>query len=150
MSVSAAQLRTKINLKPAVDHMKRLGVRVDEAMKSWVIEAGEIGVEIMRDEAPEKTGALKASIIAYRTKAYTIKIGPTVSHAVYVEFGTRPHVIAGKPVLSWIDEATGLRVWAAFVHHPGTLANPFVSRSRRRMSEVFRELVIRKLKEAVS
>lgn len=147
--MSSAKLRVRLNLTPLADHMKHLGVRTEEVMDSWVLEAGDIGIQIMREEAPEKTGALKASIIAYKTKPYTIKIGPTVAHAVYVELGTKPHEIAGKPILSWIDASTGKRIWASHVHHPGTRANPFVLATRDRICEILRDLAINKLKEAI-
>lgn len=146
---SVASLRIEAVTKPFISYLQRLGVDIPEALDSFLIEAGELGVQIVREEAPEKTGALKASVIAIRQGDFSVTIGPTVEHAVYVEYGTRSHIIAGKPVLSWISELSGTRVWASYVMHPGTQANPFMRRSSERMTDMLRDLIIKKLREAV-
>lgn len=59
--------------------------------------------------------------------------------AVYLEFGTKPHIIRprNKSVLAWPAEASGRRLsgrarsgarlrFARLVHHPGTKAQPFL------------------------
>lgn len=129
-------------------YIRNLGFNVEETLEETIIEAGDIGVQIIQEEAPEKTGRLKASVVSYRTEKMMIKVGPTAPYSIYVEKGTSPHLIEGHPVLSWINES-GVRVWATHVHHPGTTANPFIARSRIRMQEAFKDLLLKKLRETM-
>jgi len=68
-------------------------------------------------------GALQKSI-SKTIMASEAKIGPNVNYAIFVEKGTKPHVIVGNPILSFIWK--GKRAFFRSVNHPGTEAQPFV------------------------
>ena len=59
------------------------------------------GVEIMKAEAPVKTGALRRSIHSERTGATTWFIGTDIEHAYYVENGRGPVFPVVKKALYW-------------------------------------------------
>lgn len=127
--------------------MGRFRRRVAGDLDDWLIEVGDLGLQIMTEESPVKTGELRASIKVVRTSKATIEVYPTAEHALYVQRGTRPHIIRGKPVLSWIG-ADGKRIFARKVSHPGTRPNPFITRSRNRLFRRARQLLINKIKQS--
>ena len=80
---------------------------------------------IMASKVPVRTGQLLGSI-QKRDHGSEAVIGPTEPYAVYVEYGTAPHVIL--PVFSKVlaFEVGGKMVFTPIVHHPGTRPRPFV------------------------
>jgi len=81
--------------------------------------------------APVRTGAYRASIMK-RVRGLDAQVGPTVPYWVYVEKGTRPHMIF--PVNASVLHFTvgGQDVFTRYVFHPGTKPNPVVERSWKR------------------
>jgi HK97 gp10 family phage protein len=76
------------------------------------------------------SGHLRSSItgeLVGRGGGMAVHVGTTVSYALFVEFGTKPHVIRPKDpngVLHWRDRNGDH--YAKEVHHPGTTAQPFL------------------------
>jgi len=87
--------------------------------------AADYAEAIMASKVPVRTGRLLGSI-QKRTQGSEAVIGPTEPYAVYVEYGTAPHVIL--PVFSKVlaFEVGGKMVFTSIVHHPGTRPRPFV------------------------
>jgi HK97 gp10 family phage protein len=73
---------------------------------------------------PVDTGRLKISI-KVNIKGNKLII-TMVDYALYVEFGTQPHIIRpkNKKALHWKNGKKD--VFAKEVHHPGTKAQPFI------------------------
>ena len=99
-----------------------------------VITRGEIVKQAARAKAPRKSGCLQGSIvkrieerpegIAVRVVADTTPCSPKrESYALYVEEGTRPHVIQGNPTLAFFwpsgPDGPGMYFFGS-VNHPGT------------------------------
>jgi len=82
----------------------------------------------LRENCPVKSGAMRDSI-TQQVSGLTGKVEVTASYAVYVEKGTPPHPIIGKPILHWVDDA-GEDAFATKVMHPGTQAQEFVKQTR--------------------
>lgn len=90
-------------------------------------DIAERGAVLARLYAPVVTGALRDSIVVRR-----IGNGPTwaviakAEHAKFVHKGTRPHRIQAvrRQALRW--GPTDAPIFAAWVNHPGTKANPFL------------------------
>lgn len=115
--------------------------QVDEAGMERLREAAahtlaRIGEEIaadMRRAAPVDTGRLKDSIETgpvergqgFRAR---IKIWARTPYAVFVELGTRPHVIRAKNASVLADVEEG-EFFGPVVNHPGTKPNPFMRSS---------------------
>jgi hypothetical protein len=74
--------------------------------------------------APVDEGRLKASIIC-DVRGSNIVVA-MVDYALYVEFGTQPHIIrpVNKKALHW--KSGKADVFATEVHHPGTEPQPFI------------------------
>lgn len=87
--------------------------------------------------APVDTGRLRQSI--YTRRKLTIR-GPgyevrtDVAYAPYVEGGTRPHVIRARNAKALRFRVGNRVVYANAVHHPGTKAQPFLSRAVREVA----------------
>lgn len=88
------------------------------------------------------TGRLKNSITykiiskgsASSTTA-TIRVG--ASHGIFIEEGTRPHVIRAKYANALRFEVGGEVIYAKEVRHPGTKANPFLKPAFEKHSKKF-------------
>lgn len=104
--------------------------------------------QIMREKAPARTGALRASIQKEVGEKEAV-IGPTVPYAVYVEFGTRPHEIRPVHARALRFEAAGEVVFAARVQHPGTRPQPFIRETADQISREIPEVYESIFKEAV-
>jgi len=105
-------------------------------------KAGEVGVQIMKEEAPRGiTGRLRESI-RYRITDKRVEIFPDIDYAKFVIRGIRSSPGRYVPYLgtAW---AGGLELGKRLVRpskrnpvigmHPGTVPNPFVDRAARRM-----------------
>lgn len=86
-------------------------------------------VNALKRRCPVDQGALRNSI-RYGVTSSGIVIS-MLDYALYVEFGTAPHII--RPVnakaLHW--KAGGKDVFAQEVRHPGTRPNPFIRTTLR-------------------
>ena len=109
--------------------MNNFQERIDLFLKGIVID---LETELVR-VAPVDKGYLKNSI--------NVKLNGTVieiympEYALFVEFGSRPHIIRPKnaKALHWKASGTGPKggklqndVFAKIVQHPGTQPNPFI------------------------
>ena len=87
-------------------------------IRDFLEQSSELVAEEMRARAPARTGALRKSItrVIERESAF---IGPTVPYALFVEVGTRPHMIYPRAARALRFEVGGRTVFAAHVFHPG-------------------------------
>jgi len=99
---------------------------------------------IARREAPIKTGNLRRSITKRKP---SILVGELHSNArsngrTYwqdVQYGTAPHTITPKNGKFLVFEKDGKTIYARKVNHPGTAANPFVTRTLNKSIPKFKE-----------
>lgn len=75
-----------------------------------------------------RTGDLERSIqhvvVGWVGEWYFAKIVAAAPHASFVEYDTKPHLIAGSPFLTF--EWQGELVHFRYVNHPGTTGQPFM------------------------
>jgi HK97 gp10 family phage protein len=86
-------------------------------------------------EAPWRTGKLAQSITK-QVEGLEASVGPLVSYAGFVEFGTAPHEI--KPIRANVlafQGVDGKLAFSAVVRHPGTKANPFMQRTKNQIED---------------
>jgi hypothetical protein len=94
-------------------------------------------VSFAQDEAPKRTGVF-ASKIFYRTfsrgDVEELNVFTPQPLGKWITEGTRPHVIRAKRArfLRFYWPKVGRVVYFKSVNHPGTKANPFMSRAYRR------------------
>lgn len=103
---------------------------------------------IMCEKAPVRTGALRASITK-NVRAGEAEVGPTMPYAVYVEYGTRPHVIRPVYARALRFKVEGEIVFSMVVHHPGTRPQPFVRETASEVVMMLPRLVEKVWMEAV-
>ncbi|MFD9223814.1 hypothetical protein ACFWDI_28375 [Streptomyces sp. NPDC060064] len=97
------------HLTPAIDDlMDRLGAMVEEDAKNI---------------APKKTGELAGSI-RREVNNGRFRVGSDLDRALWMEEGTKPHVIRPKNAKALFWE--GAEHPYALVNHPGTQAQPFL------------------------
>jgi len=127
----------------------KIAQEIDAKLKAKIIEfldeLSRFAEQRMRELAPERTGKLRKSIRRRLNLARLEgEVGPTVPYAVYVEFGTRPHIIRPVRAQALRFEVEGQIVFAKLVRHPGTKGQFFVRQTaeetEREASHVFRKV----------
>lgn len=86
-------------------------------------------VAALQARAPVDTARLRNSI-KFKVVGNEIIIS-MVGYAVYVEFGTPPHLIRPKNAKALHWKSGKKDVFAKVVHHPGTRPNPFIRTTLR-------------------
>lgn len=101
---------------------------IDLALKKSIAEAESICIR----EAPVKTGTLRRSIGSHQSGKNTVYLSG-VKYWRHVEYGTGSHTITPKSakLLHWNDGSG--EHFAKKVFHPGTKANPFVTRTAKKI-----------------
>lgn len=85
----------------------------------------------------DRTGALRNSVRRVDVSEWRQKVvsgGGPAPYAVFIEHGTRPHIIVGNPTLTFMWK--GVRVHFRYVNHPGTRARPFMHIARDQAENV--------------
>lgn len=106
--------------------LRRSGRDSHATTQRTLIESANFLLTEMEIRVPVDSGQLRDSL-AVTVVGSTVRVGPNVPYASYVEFGTRPHDIRPKSeggVLRF--QMGGQTVFAKVVHHPGTKPQPFV------------------------
>ena len=100
----------------------------DTALQRTIIEAEGI----CQQEAPIITGGLRRSMGTMHPSLCNVSLKAGVDYWRHVQYGTAAHEITGNPLLAWNDKS-GERHIARKVQHPGTTANPFVTRTAKKI-----------------
>lgn len=100
----------------------------DTALQRTIIEAEGI----CQQEAPIKFGGLRRGIGTMHPSICNVSLKAGVKYWRHVQYGTAAHKITGNPLLAWTDES-GEKHVARQVNHPGTEANPFVTRTAKKI-----------------
>lgn len=110
------------------DFVKDLG-RAADKFNPFIEQALRISVEAVQSKAQSKlylghgliTGALRRSIYTVvEKKPLGGTVGVGEKYGVFVEFGTRPHIIRPKTARVLRFKVNGQYVYARQVRHPGT------------------------------
>ena len=122
-----------------VEKLRKKGRKLEQ---EYLQKASRIVVEEMRRQAPRKTGRLQKSIRVFRF-GNSVKILPTVSYAVFVEKGVKPHEIKPKKAKVLRFEVGGEEVFARRVSHPGFSGTFFVRKTGEIIRPRLRELLLK-------
>lgn len=103
---------------------------VDEVLTRTIVEADSI----CQREAPVDTGTLRRSIGTLHPNMGTVCLTAGVKYWVNVQYGTSAHTITpkSKSFLAWQGKDKKWH-YARKVNHPGTKANPFVTRTVKKV-----------------
>ncbi len=145
-----SQVTVKVDQELCEAYLQQLPQHVQSAFKAQLRAIAEEAAEIMREEAPERTGRLRQSIEILQGTEDSYLVTPLAPYAVYVEFGTRPHIItpAHASVLRF-QTGNGNIVFSMRVSHPGIPPNPFIARTQDRAREIAFETMQEGIVEAV-
>lgn len=128
-------LQVKFEVSRQVENLSQ---KLKQSIFTFLDELTRFALEEMRRRAPERTGKLRGSIKRRLSLARLEgEIAPTVPYAVYVEYGTRAHMIRPVRASALRFEVEGEVVFAKLVRHPGTKPQPFV---RETAEEVERQV----------
>jgi HK97 gp10 family phage protein len=114
-----------------------------EILPGLVKKAADFAYASMLSRAPVRSGRLLGSI-REEISGLEATVGPSVLYALYVEYGTSPHVIT--PVFSRVlrFEVEGKVIFTPIVRHPGTKPQPFIretaSAVRERIPKLWEEV----------
>lgn len=117
--------------------------RIDDALRNKAFAKTAVDVEKLVEQAADKhtkTGALFSSVFSKRISAATYEVGHDLQrapHAVFVHWGTKPHIIKPKnrKLLRW--PSGGSFVFANFVNHPGYAGDPYLTRIADQVPRIF-------------
>lgn len=118
-----------VSLRELAQNMAKAGgTDFEGAASDLVRQAGQMMLANAQRTVPRKTGALAGSLQLILMGPMTAVIGPTLPYGVFVQYGTRPHVIRAVRAthLAFMGR-NGKMVYAKEVHHPGTRPNPFMT-----------------------
>jgi hypothetical protein len=104
----------------------------DVSVQALMDRLSAFAVQSMKKHTPvspvgklHRSGALRSSVHAEKQPDGTVLVGPSLDYGVYVNDGTRPHIIRSHGNYPLRNAETG-QVFGREVHHPGTTAQPFV------------------------
>ena len=118
---------------------------ISEIEKALEIALPKIAIRLQNElilAAPVDTGRLRNSIRVTSDKnTLTINL---VGYALYVEFGTNPHIIRPKDKEALKFKIGKENVFAKEVHHPGTRPNPFIRNTiQNKISQIIQEEILK-------
>jgi len=116
------------NWSKLIDDLEAFVGNLDDVFLATLNDLGNFLITKIQERAPTSTGNYGASwFIKEVDSEHLIVDTPHGDLAVFLEFGTQPHVILpkDKKVLSWIGP-DGVRRFATIVFHPGTPPMPHV------------------------
>jgi len=116
------------------------------AILVWENEVAPVAMAEIRRRAPVGTdpgaGRLRDSISIQRSKGkagISVRFVSSAPYAKYVEDGTVPHRIEPRQARALHWTTNGGDVFARYVNHPGTKANPFVKEAVDSMMPYMRQ-----------
>lgn len=129
-----------MTLVGADDLQRRLAaIRSDAGDRAMMQALGRAVASEAIHRAPRKTGTLQQSIKVENPTDDSVTIQVQAAYGVFVEEGTRPHIIRPRyrKALRFAATAAGQRlsgsarrgaavIFARVVHHPGTRAQPYL------------------------
>ena len=111
-----------------------------EKLSKFLEESAKFVFAEARERAPVRTGKLRESISLVKVNDLHYVVGSPLDYAVFVERGTRPHIIKPKRARALRFEVGGEVVFARLVRHPGTKPNPFFARALQKYRTVLKKI----------
>lgn len=85
---------------------------------------------LAKKEVPVQTGRLQKSIVGKNITQKSGVVSATAKYASFVHGGTSAHTIRVRNKKVLANQKTG-QIFGRVVHHPGTRANPFMTRAAK-------------------
>lgn len=142
-----SMISLSLDVKYGSSYYKKLGLKgkkhsdmISETLDYGLNEANNIA----RREAPIKTGNLRRSITKRKPSKFVGELRSNAGSEGFkywaaVQYGAAPHTITPKRGNFLVFEKDGEIIRTKKVNHPGTVANPFVTRTLNRSIPLFKE-----------
>ena len=138
-----------VEIKTSGPDLEQVAQKLAGPVRQRFIELlADITFDTMRELAPVRTGFMRDSISEFIGEGEA-RVGPTDPKAVFVEYGTMPHVIYPVNASCLAFFAGGRMVFAAYVNHPGTKPQPFVRYAAEEAQRRAEEVWVQAFKEVV-
>jgi len=111
-----------------------------EKLSKFLEESAKFVFAEARERAPVRTGRLRESISLIKVNDLHYVVGSPLEYAVYVERGTRPHIIRPKRARALRFVVGGETVFARLVRHPGTKPHPFFAHALQKYRAQWRKI----------
>jgi HK97 gp10 family phage protein len=111
-----------------------------EKLSKFLEESAKFVFAEARERAPVRTGKLRESISLIKVNDLHYVVGSPLEYAVYVERGTRPHIIRPKRARALRFVVGGETVFARLVRHPGTKPHPFFTHALQKYRTVWKRI----------
>lgn len=133
------------DLREFADETADARERVERAPDRAAERAAEAVYDASQRDVPVDEGELRDSGSVFRRSDGVWIVQYSADHSVVVERGSDPHVIEpdDADALSWIDDATGERVFAMRVEHPGTDSQPYLFNNLHEQRDEFPAFLLR-------
>jgi HK97 gp10 family phage protein len=116
-----------------------------EKLSRFLEESAKFVFAEVRERAPVRTGRLRGSIALIKVNDLHYVVGSPLEYAVFVERGTRPHIIRPRRARALRFEVGGETVFAAYVVQPSRGGLVITPKRRRALRfEVPRRVVFAK------
>lgn len=106
----------------------KVRVSISEFIPKFLIEATPIVQTTMADNAPVRTGRLRASIYSEINETYS-DTKTNTGYGLFADQPTKPHFIRPNAAKFLRFEINGQTIFAREVYHPGTPGSFFVQRT---------------------
>ena len=134
-----------IDIKVEVSGLDIKAFRLEKPIEELVKKTADFAEKTMKEKAPKRTGRLRGSI-RKKVGRLEAEIGPSAPYAIYIEYGTRPHIIRPVRARALRFEVDGEVVFTRLIRHPGTKPQRFIRETAEELqnqisrfaSEVFR------------
>ena len=134
-----------IDIKVEVSGLDIKAFGLEKPIEELVKKTADFAEKTMKEKAPKRTGRLRGSIHK-KVGRLEAEIGPSAPYAIYIEYGTRPHIIRPVRARALRFEVNGEVVFTRLIRHPGTKPQRFIRETveelqnqiSRFASEVFR------------
>jgi hypothetical protein len=130
-----------LDMEPFQKWVERVKREAPKVFDEFLHRSSSLIAETMRLKVPVRGGFLRDSIVI-RKSGESVEVGPTVSYAPYVEFGTRPYIIEPVHASVLAFEIGGETVFAKRVLHPGFPGRFFVKSTSEECLPKLQELVL--------
>lgn len=142
-----AEVNIKVDMREFRAWSEKLEKGNQTLLRRLMDESGSTIQELIRQNAPVRTGALRDSITIERVSTDTVLVGPTVPYAPFVEFGVVAHEIVPVKAQALRFQIDGETVFAKRVLHPGFEGRHFIKQSSEEAIPRLRDLAFELCKE---
>lgn len=119
----------KVEASDTIRNLRSIERRILDVVRIGIGTAVKVAYRSVRESTlfRDRTGELRGTVDILDTGAYTKRLIAPAAHALYVNGGTKPHIIVPKnPGGRLRFVIAGRTIFAKKVNHPGTSPRPFM------------------------